>query len=147
MNAKIVGLTRYIKKGEPGEALFSIMLLEGLGVGGDFHQGGEKQISLLPVETRRWMEVQSEKGLCFGRFRENILTEGLPPETLEPGYRLSIGSAIIRIGGQHKDCFSECGRISKGLSCSLFESTAFAQVEKSGIVRINDSVTILPPLS
>ena len=145
MDARIVGLTRYTKKGEPGEALSAIMLLEGLGAEGDFHRGEEKQISILAVETHHWMEAQSEKGLCFGRFRENILTEGLPLETLKSGCHLSMGSAVIRISGQRKECFSDCGRFSKGQPCRLFESAAFAQVEKSGIVRINDPVIILPP--
>lgn len=141
-NATIIGLTRYHKKGEPGEPLTEMKLLEGLGVEGGFHQGGERQISLLSVEARRWMEAQTEKGLCFGRFKENILIEGLPLEGLENGSLLSVGDAALRISLSSKHCHDECALFSKGTPCRLSRCAAFAVVERAGVIRVGDFVRI-----
>ena len=142
MGAEVVGLTRYLKKGEPGISLSEMNLLKGLGVEGDFHQGGERQVSLLSAEARHWMEIEPVQGLCFRRFRENILLEGLPMDSLEPGGLLSMGSAVLRISGRRKECFKECARFSKGLSCRLSRCALFAAVDQSGTVRIHDCVAI-----
>ena len=117
--------------------------LEGLGVEGDFHQGGERQVSLLSAEARLWIEAQTgqaKRGLCFGRFRENILIEGLPLEDLENGSLLYVGDAVLRISMRSKHCYDECGLFSKGMTCLLLGSAAFAVVEQSGVVRIGDAV-------
>jgi len=143
-DAKIAGLTRYRKKGEAGEPLREMNLLEGLGVEGDFHQGGEKQVSLLSAEARQWIDAQTEqakKGLCFVRFRENILIEGLP-EDLESGSLLRAGDAVLRISERGKRCHGECSLFSKGLPCRLSASAVFATVERGGIIRITDVISI-----
>jgi len=144
MAAEVVGLTMCSKKGEPGVSVSEIRLIKGFGIEGDFRQGGERQVSLLSVEVRCWMEAQSEQGFCYQRFRENVLMKGLRMETLEPGSLLSVGSAKLRISKQRKQCFNECARFSKGISCELSRCAAFAVVEQSGTIRINDSISILP---
>ena len=143
--AEIAGLTRYHKKGEPGAPLSEMKLLEGLGVEGDFHQGVERQVSFLSAEVRRWMEAQTEKtekGLCFGRFRENILIEGLPLEDLGNGCLLTVGDAVLRISMHNKLCYDECSLFSQGKPCRLSGSAAFAVVERGGTVRIGDLVSM-----
>jgi len=142
-SAKIVGLVRYRKKGEPGESLSEMNFCEALGIEGNFHQGGERQVSLLSADVRLWMEAQTEqakKGLCFGRFRENILIEGLPLKDLEIGSLLYIGDAILRISTRGKHCYDECGLFSKGMICRLSGSAVFAVVEQSGKTCIGDTV-------
>ena len=138
VRARIVGLMRYPKKGEPAETLSEMRLLEGRGVEGDFHLCGKRQVSLLSAEARRWMEAQTEKGLCFGRFRENILIEGLSFEDLTEGTLLSSGNAVLRISMRGKNCHDECGLFSKGTPCRLSGCAAFAVVERGGILRVGD---------
>jgi len=143
-DAKIVGLTRYRKKGEPGEPLNEINLLEGLGVEGDFHQGGEKQISLLSLEARLWIDeqiMQEKKGLCFARFRENILIEGLP-EDLKSGGLLRVGDVVLRISERGKRCYDACALFSEKMPCRLSRSVAFAAVEQGGTICIGDVISI-----
>jgi len=123
-----------------------VSLLKGVGVEGDFHQGGGRQISLLAAEARRWMEVQSQKGFCFGRFRENMLIEGLPINELKSGALLSVGSAVLRIGSHRKRCYDECALSSKDLPCRLMKSVCFADVAQSGTVRMGDVVSVRSPL-
>ncbi len=45
----LAAITRYAQKGAPGEKLTEAELVAGLGLPGDFHQGGERQLSLLSV--------------------------------------------------------------------------------------------------
>ena len=140
MTAKIVALTRYHKKGEPGEQLTEMRLLEGLGVEGDFHQGGDRQVSLLSIEARRWMEAQTKKGLCFEKFRENILVEGLPLEDLKNGSLLSLGNVVLRTGTHNKRCYDECGLFSKGMPCRLSGCAVFAVVERGGTINTGNLI-------
>ena len=140
VRAEIVGLTRYPKKGEPPEALSEMKLLEGRGVEGDFHLGSERQVSLLSAEARQWMEAQNEKGLCFERFRENILIEGMFLGDLKEGSLLSSGDAVLQISALGKHCHDECGLFSKGTPCRLSGCAAFAVVERDGTIRVGDYV-------
>lgn len=143
MTAEIVLLTRYRAKNEPGVTLPEARLVTGLGMEGDIHQGGDRQLSLLSAETRRWMESQTEKGLCFDNFRENILIEGLALDELAAGSLLSAGDAMLRLSAHSKRCYSECGLFSKGTCRLLSGCAAFALVERGGIVRIGDSVSVI----
>jgi MOSC domain-containing protein YiiM len=138
LTARIAGLTRYLKKGEPGEALSEAELLEGLGMKGDRRQGGERQISLLSAEARKWMDSRDEPGLCFGKFRENILIEGLSPRELTEGSRLSVGKAVLRVSTGGKHCYAECELISREEDCLLAGGAVFASVERGGTVCVGD---------
>ena len=144
MPVEIVGLSVCRVKGNPPDSLAEARLAQGLGLEGDFRQGGEKQVSLLPAEARRWMEAQPEQGLCFRRFRENISIQGLATGMLEPGSLLSVGDAILRISAARKECFDECPLYSRGIPCNLSQCAAFASVERSGAVRLHDPVSVLP---
>jgi len=124
-----------------------MILLEGLGVEGDFHRNGEKQVSLLSAEVNRWMETQTVKGLCFRRFQSNILVEeaanGLALEEMRSGMFLSAGNAVLRVSTHHKKCFSECDFLADGKPCRLSACVCFANVVCSGVVRIGDLLSIL----
>ena len=136
MTAKIAGLTRFHEKGGPGESMSGLSLLKGVGIEGDFHQGGERQISILSAENRRWMDAQTEKGLCFKKFHENILIEGPPFECR----LLSIGKVVLRIITQSKPCYGECGLLHGNITCRLSGSSVFAAVEQGGTIHLGDIV-------
>jgi MOSC domain-containing protein YiiM len=138
----VAGLIRYGEKGTCGEVLESALLREGMGMEGDWHAGGERQISLLPLELRRWIDAQTEPGLCFRRFRENILFEGTAVSPA-PGTRLRAGEAALEISAQGKHCFEDCPLFKRG-SCMLAGQNLFARVTKSGMVRIGDRLEIEP---
>lgn len=143
MIARVIRLTRYLQKGAPGETLPEAHLIRGLGMEGNRHQGGEKQISLLSAEALRWMQAQTEKGLCFERFKENILIEGLPFDDLSVGSLLSVGNAVLRVSMRGKRCYEACALFSKGAPCRLSGSAVFAVVEQGGAVRSGEPVCIL----
>ena len=142
MISKITGLTRYCKKGEPGEILFEAKLVEGIGMESGRHMGGDRQISLLSAETRDWMDSQADPGLCFGKFRENIRVDGIVLNDVTDGSRLSVGEAVLRVNMGKKHCYDECGLLSKGSECRLSGGAVFAAVERGGVVRIGDFVSL-----
>jgi MOSC domain-containing protein YiiM len=140
----VVRLTRYAAKGAPGEPLQSARLRAGLGMEGDSHaRGGDRQISLLSLGARQWIDARAEQGLCFRRFKENILFDGIdsPP----PGARLRAGEAEIEISAQSKECFEECPLFSRGRSCILPGQNLFARVIRGGLLRPGDRLETEEP--
>jgi len=121
-------------------------LLANVGIEGDYHRGGDRQVSLLSAEVRQWVDAQAQEGLCFRRFRENMLIDGsidgMALDQIESGMLLSVGSAVLRVSGRGKRCFDECALFAKGIPCRLSQCACFAAVTQSGIVRIGDSVSI-----
>jgi len=136
----IAALTRYPQKGGPGEKLREALLIANLGMEGNFHQGGKRQLSLLTTEIRRWIDAQTEKGLCFGRFKENILIEWTPGAPLPAGALLRAGDAVLRTSNSLKRCFDECELFSRGIKCRLAGSAVFAVVLSGGSVQVGDGV-------
>jgi MOSC domain-containing protein YiiM len=142
MRYTVIKLTRYAVKGEPGETVESALFLEGLGMEGDFHaKGGDRQVSLLSQQELQWMEAQAEPGLCFGRYRENILLN--LPDLLEPSARIQIGEAVLEMTETVKHCFDECLLFSQGQRCILAGRNLFAKVVKGGMVQKGDNVILL----
>ena len=89
MGAVVRELYVFRQRGQPGEAVESAWFRRGIGMEGDRHAaGGERQTSLLAGEARDWMEKQTEPGLCFRRYKANLITEGIcmhpPGLTLRP---------------------------------------------------------------
>ena len=142
--SRIIKLTRYREKGSPGETLESVILNTGLGMEGDFHaQGGDRQLSLLCFETRQWMDSQTEKGLCFSRYKENILLEELAPQELVPGTQLKTGEVILEISSAGKECFKECPLFKSGKNCLLAKQSLFAKVICGGLVKTGDNIVVV----
>jgi cyclic pyranopterin phosphate synthase len=142
MSGKIASLTSFKERGMDGQSMQELTLLKDLGVEGDLHQGGDRQVSVFTVETRKWMETQEVKGLCFKRFKENILFEDLPLDTLQPGDLISLGDAVLRISTFIKPCFDECPLYSAGTPCHLSQCAKFAIVHQGGTVRVGDVASI-----
>jgi len=137
----IRGLTSYAGKDIPGEKRHSVRLLEGLGMEGDFYaQGGDRQLSFLSVEDKQWMNDQTEPGLCFARYKENILFDNIPSDSLIPGSRFTIGEAVLELSSVSKHCYEQCRLFSRGQRCVLAGRCHFAKVIHSGTVSIGDRI-------
>jgi MOSC domain-containing protein YiiM len=140
LNARIVGITRYPAKGSPGVKLGEAELVAGLGLAGDHHQGGERPLSLLSTTTRAWLDKQTEPGLCFTRFKENLLVESLEEEDLADGSLVKVGGTILRIHTGQKYCHADCPLFSGGAACKLPESVLFASVERGATIKTGDFI-------
>jgi cyclic pyranopterin phosphate synthase len=138
-NGTIVRLTQYATKGDSGKKVQNARFIEGQGMEGDFHAvGGEKQVSLLSRNERQWIESQSLRGLCFGRYKENVLFDGIPLEAMVPGVKIAIGSAVLMISDTGKLCFKECPLFDCGQNCILAGRNLFAKVIRSGNAAAGD---------
>lgn len=134
--ALITEIKVYSEKHDPGKALEEAELIEGGGIGGDYHN----DISLYPLEAKRWILAQKEQGLCFKRFKGNILTEDIPLEDFVPGKILSTGEAQIQISDEVKQCFPTCPLYQQGKACVLKGKSFFAKVIKGGLIHKGDRI-------
>ena len=133
-------MTLYKENNSPGVKVTKMKLIKNLGIEGDIHQGGSRQVSLITAEARQNMNNSNITGLCFSRYSENITLDGMLLNSLKPGEILKIGEAEIRISDFRKPCFDECRLFSKNTPCPISGCAIFATVIKSGLIRINDLV-------
>lgn len=139
---RLVKITAYAQKGDIGFVMEKAELVAAVGLKGDMHNGGERQTSILSLETREWMDSQKENGLCFKRFKENLLIEGIYEGLINVGSYLTIGNTKLKISLQSKHCFDECSLFSQSRPCMLADGAFFAVVERGGVIGVGDAVGI-----
>jgi MOSC domain-containing protein YiiM len=146
MNGIVQQLWLYSAKGVPGTTVPEARFIAGRGMEGDYHAGGPingtRQISLFSEEARQWMAAQTDQGLCFRRFRENITTNGIRMEDLKPGTRLRTGEAVLEITEESKHCHEECALFTGRTPCRLSGQSCFAKVIESGMIRAGDEISL-----
>lgn len=142
--ARIIGLFRFTEKGKPGEPVEEAHFVKGLGMEGDRHaDGGNRQLTLLSGETRRWMDAQKVPGLCFRRYKANLVTDGLDLKELKPGRKLKVGTAVLTVEESSKECFPECALHQSGTECRLSDGCLYLSVEESGTAKLGSTILIL----
>ncbi len=147
VNGKAAGtisaLFRFTEKGKPGKPVEEAYFRKDLGMEGDRHAtGGEKQLTLLAGETRKWMKEQETPGLCFKRYKANLETADLDVGVLEPGMRLKAGTAVFTVTECAKECFPECILLQSGISCRLSSGGIYLKVTESGTANIGSTIFI-----
>lgn len=129
------------KKGQPFEPVSFAELEEGKGIAGDCHAlGGEKQIALITSKSKQWIREQESEGLCFHKFQENIVTQGIDYTLLNKGDILITDHTAIEIGPYTKRCFPECILRQTDHPCVLTSGTCFGKVKKSGKIQTGDRI-------
>lgn len=140
---KIISLKRYPARKQPAVEESVLTLIQGCGIESDCHaDGGERQISVLTLRDRQWMDAQPVKGFCFSKFKENILIDMCGSEIL-PGMCLRMGEAVIRITETGKACHPElCSLARSGEPCEMAGGSLFAEVISGGTIRCGASIEI-----
>jgi len=140
---KIIALKRYPQRKQPCMEEESLILIAKSGIEGDCHaDGSSRQLSLMTMKDRKWMDVQEVKGFCFKKFKENILID-IGDRSLLPGMKLRMGEALIRITNSGKACHPElCPFTQADISCELSGGNLFAEVISGGAIRRGDSIEI-----
>lgn len=94
---------------------------------GDRHAaGGERQTSLLAGETRDWMEKQTEPGLCFRRYKANLITEGIDTTQLNTGDLLAGREGRYSASpGMEKSVFQSVFTMKKEFSAAFRQEPYF----------------------
>lgn len=130
---------------ERGTAKYPIeqcRLIPEFGLEGDAHAGNwHRQVSLLSYEK---VEAFNElgAGVLDGEFGENLLTVGLDLARLHIGTRLICGSGILEITQIGKECHKGCAIRNRVGDCIMPREGVFARVQKGGLLRPGDPVSI-----
>ncbi|MEF9941104.1 MAG: ThiF family adenylyltransferase [Lachnospiraceae bacterium] len=144
--SEISSIYRYKEKGTLGQEEDCVMLLKDMGMEGDIHcQGGERQLSILSKKRKNWIQEQEVKGLCFSRWKENLLIDGDEMNSYPVGTQLVIGTTKLEITVQDKRCFPECKRIQRKMSCELAQGSCFAKVIQGGNISKGDKIKVRLP--
>lgn len=132
---KVVAVNISAEKGTPKKSVKEINLLENHGVIGDAHAGNwHRQVSFLAKESIDKMTSKGIMGLCFGKFAENITTEGIELYKLPVGKKIRIGETEMEITQIGKQCHKGCTIFVQVGDCVMPKEGIFAKVIKGGTV-------------
>ena len=134
---EIKRLFKYPVKKEPALEVQELILKENHGIEGDHHaDGGERQVSLVTVSEKEWMDAQQVKGFCFKKYKENILLDGFSLAECKAGDLLVCGEVVLEMTGAIKSCYQDlCKLAEEKEKCILADSSRFAKVKKGGTIR------------
>jgi len=142
--ARVVAVNISERKGVPKKTIEAGELIENFGLKGDAHAGNwHRQVSLLGQESIDKMKALGIKGLCTGKFAENITTEGIELYSLKVGTRLKIGDALLEVTQIGKECYQKCAIYHQVGECVMPKEGIFARVIKGGTVKAGDSIDVL----
>jgi MOSC domain-containing protein YiiM len=111
------------------------------GIIGDCHAlGGEKQIAIISKEAKRRIENQELPGICYQRFQENMVIDGIEFDLLNAGDILVVNHVEIEISTYTKRCFPECLLSQKKEDCHIKSQIKFGTVLQSGKITVGDNV-------
>ncbi len=142
--ASVVAVNISEKKGVPKTAVEFGELIENFGFKGDAHAGDwHRQVSFLGQESIDKMKDLGIKGLCTGKFAENITTEGIELYSLKIGQRFKINEVIIEVTQIGKECHKKCAIFNQVGECIMPREGIFGRVIKGGIIRPGDEIILL----
>lgn len=142
--AKVLSLNISDKKGIVKEPVTEIEFVEDFGLKGDAHGGKwHRQVSLLANESIDKMKAQGVEGLDYGKFAENITTEGIVLYELPVGTKLKIGETLHEITQIGKECHHGCAIKQQVGDCVMPREGIFTKVLKGGTVHVGDEIEII----
>lgn len=118
--------------------------IEDFGLKGDAHAGtGNRQVSLLAMESIRKMMEKGLKELDAGQFAENLTTEGILLHQLPIGTQLRIGQTIQQVTQIGKTCHTGCAIKQQVGECIMPREGIFTKVIVGGYVSAGDTIEII----
>jgi MOSC domain-containing protein YiiM len=112
------------------------------------HGGSDKAVYAYPVEHyEHWRQELPEVSFSWGKFGENLTTEGLREDTLCIGDRLRIGSAVLMVTQPRMPCYKlalkfDLEDMIKRFLTSRRSGFYFSVIEE-GEVRVGSEVEVL----
>src|SRR5579864_2721456 len=112
------------------------------------HGGAEKAVYGYPAEHYEyWRQVLPEVSFSWGKFGENLTTEGLREDALCIGDRLRIGSAVLMVTQPRMPCYKLALRFDRNDMIKRFlisgRSGFYFSVIEPGEVSVGSKVEIL----
>ncbi|MEG1528938.1 MAG: MOSC domain-containing protein [Clostridia bacterium] len=147
MEGKVVAVCISEKKGMTKHEVEKIELVENFGIVGDAHAEKDsiRQVSFLGRESVKKMEDLGLTGLCYGKFAENISTEGIVLYEIPVGTKLSIGDTIQEVTQIGKKCHAADGCEVARLvgTCIMPKEGIFTKVIKGGTIKAGDAILFI----
>ena len=140
MAARVVSINTSTEKGCAKSPLTEAALTAGVGIDGDAHAGGPRQVSLLAKESID-RGIASGVALKPGDFGENVTTEGADLASLGIGMRLALGDdVILQVSEIGKICESPCSIGQRLGDCVMPREGVFAKVVRGGMISVGDAI-------
>lgn len=140
---KVLSINISEKKGTVKESRQQALFIENYGIEGDAHAGDwHRQVSLLSKESADKVAVLMGREIAFGRFAENITTEGIELYTLPVGTVLTIGEIELCITQIGKECHNDCEIKRITGKCAMPTEGVFTRVLRGGIMRAGDEIIV-----
>ena len=131
-------------KGQPPLPVAAVQAISGQGLSGDrFCDGSDRQVSILSADVSEWMSGQEVQGMCFRRYKGNLLVSDENMSDWKVGDSLQAGRAELVVTETEKECFADCPRQKAGLSCRLPGGCAYARVSEGGWISVEDRIEIV----
>jgi len=144
MLGQVIAINISEKKGTPKTTVEEANFIEEYGIEGDAHAGKwHRQVSLLGEESIDKIRKQGVKGLCTGKFAENLTTKGICLYELPVGTRLKIGETIQEVTQIGKECHNNCAIFKQIGDCVMPREGIFTRVIKGGKVKAGDTISII----
>lgn len=141
--AEVVSVNISEKRGTIKHEVEKIKLVVDYGIEGDAHAGNwHRQISLLAEESIDTMRGRGIE-LVNGIFAENINTIGVDLKNLPIGQKMQVGECILKVTQIGKECHNDCEVKKITGKCVMPTEGIFAIVEKGGIVKKGDQITLM----
>lgn len=142
--AKVIAISISETKGVPKENILEGNFIEDYGLEGDAHAGKwHRQVSLLGVESINKMKKMGIKGLCSGKFAENLTTEGIDLYELPVGTKLQIGDTLHEVTQIGKECHDGCAIFQQIGQCIMPKEGIFTKVLKGGKIKVDDEIKVV----
>lgn len=139
---RVTGIQTKASKGLPMVSRASVLLIEKVGLEGNYHSGGSRQVSLVASESLEALSPLEGTGLCLEKYAANLITEALDYGRLRPGDRLLAGDAVLELTEVGKPCHFECALFQQKSLCPLTTMSAFAIVVAGGQVKVGDLLRV-----
>ena len=141
--ANIVSVKISEKKGDAKHPVDKGYFKVNYGLEGDFHAGkGNRQVSLIGIESVNKIKKSGIDGLCTSKFAENLTVEGIALYKLPVGTILIIGEVIMEVTQVGKKCYSECEIHNLSAECVLQREVIFTRVLKDGWIKPRDEIEV-----
>jgi len=123
-----------------------IITITETGVMNDAHAGNwHRQVSLLSVESIEKFSRQANRKINFGEFAENITTQGIELPKCQIFDRFRVGETELEITQIGKECHGTTCAIFKEVgNCVMPKEGIFCRVLKTGTIRPNDGILLVP---
>lgn len=141
---KVIAVNISEKKGVPKTPIEKGYFEANHGLVGDAHAGNwHRQVSLLGTESIKKIEDVDMKGLCMGKFAENLTTEGIVLYELPVGTRLRIGETLMEVTQIGKECHQGCAIRELVGDCVMPREGIFTKVLEPGWIKPGDDIEVL----